>query len=251
MRGIQAASRVFDGTKLDAVIMRGVNDDELEPLLDFAASAGAEVRFIEYMDVGGATHWSSDTVVPRREMLERLRSRFGAITAVDDRGSTAPADRFALPDGRVFGVISSTTEPFCRDCDRARLTADGVFYTCLYAADGLALRPPLRRGDSAEAIAGRDRTAGGSRARTGARRSGSRSASGRSSSRCPRSARIPISRCTSAAASGRLQEAGPVHHPRPRDRRAPACRCRSRSYRNTGRQPDSNRVPTSNRTTSP
>ena len=67
MRGIHAAARVFDGTKLDAVIMRGVNDDELEPLLDFAASISAEVRFIEYMDVGGATRWSSETVVPRAE----------------------------------------------------------------------------------------------------------------------------------------------------------------------------------------
>ena len=154
MRGIHAAARVFDGTKLDAVIMRGVNDDELEPLLDFAASIAAEVRFIEYMDVGGATRWSSDTVVPRTEMLDRLRSRFGGIEAIDEPGSTAPADRFALPDGRVFGVIASTTTPFCRDCDRARVTADGMFYTCLYATGGLALRPLLRRGDPGEAIAG-------------------------------------------------------------------------------------------------
>jgi len=154
MRGIQAAAREYDGTKLDAVIMRGINDDELEPLLDFAASIGAEMRFIEYMDVGGATRWSSGTVVPRAEMLERLRERFGGIAAVEEPASTAPADRFALPDGRVFGVIASTTAPFCRDCDRARVTADGMFYTCLYAADGLALRPLLRRGDTAGAIAG-------------------------------------------------------------------------------------------------
>jgi GTP 3',8-cyclase len=154
MRGIYAASRVFDGTKLDAVIMRGVNDDELEPLLDFAASIGAEVRFIEYMDVGGATHWSSGTVVARAEMLDRLRARFGEVTAIEEPGSTAPADRFVLPDGRVFGVIASTTAPFCADCDRARITADGVFFTCLYATDGLTLRPFLRRGEATEAIAG-------------------------------------------------------------------------------------------------
>jgi cyclic pyranopterin phosphate synthase len=155
MRGIRAASRVFTGTKLDAVIMRGVNDDELEPLLDFAAGIGAEVRFIEYMDVGGATHWSRDTVVPRVEMLERLRARFGGVAAIEEPGSTAPADRFALPDGRVFGVIASTTAPFCRDCDRARITADGVFYTCLYGTDGLALRTSLRRGDPPDTIARR------------------------------------------------------------------------------------------------
>jgi cyclic pyranopterin phosphate synthase len=86
-------------------------------------------------------------------MLERLRSRFGVVEAVEEPGSTAPADRFALPDGRVFGVIASTTAPFCRDCDRARITADGLFFTCLYATDGLALRPSLRRGDPDEAIA--------------------------------------------------------------------------------------------------
>jgi cyclic pyranopterin phosphate synthase len=133
--------------------MRGVNDDELEPLLDFAASIGAEVRFIEYMDVGGATRWSSDTVISRAEMLDRLRARFGGVDAVQEPGSTAPADRFVLPDGRVFGIIASTTAPFCRDCDRARVTADGMFYTCLYATDGLALRAPLRRGEPAAAIA--------------------------------------------------------------------------------------------------
>ena len=153
MRGIRAAARVFEGTKLDAVIMRGVNDDELEPLLDFAASIGAEVRFIEYMDVGGATHWSAQTVVSRAELLDRLRLRFGELAALEDPGSTAPADRFALPDGRAFGVIASTTAPFCHDCDRARITADGMFYTCLYATDGLALRPSLRGGNPAGDVA--------------------------------------------------------------------------------------------------
>jgi cyclic pyranopterin phosphate synthase len=154
MRGIAAASRIFTDTKVDAVIMRGVNDDELEALLAFGASIGAEVRFIEYMDVGGATRWTTDRVVPRSEMLDQLRTRFGSVTAIEEPGSTAPADRFALPDGRVFGVIASTTTPFCRDCDRARITADGVFFTCLYATDGLALRPALRSELSSEALAG-------------------------------------------------------------------------------------------------
>jgi cyclic pyranopterin phosphate synthase len=152
MRGIDAASRLFPGIKLDAVILRGLNDDELEPLLDYGASIGAEVRFIEYMDVGGATRWASETVVPRREMIERLTTRFGAVTAIEEPGSTAPADRYALPDGRLFGIISSTTEPFCRDCDRARITADGVFFTCLYATDGLSLREAVRGGGSLETV---------------------------------------------------------------------------------------------------
>jgi cyclic pyranopterin phosphate synthase len=151
--GIEGAAAFFSGLKLDAVVMRGVNDDELEPMLDYAASMRAEIRFIEYMDVGGATKWSSDMVVPRREMLTRLRARFGTVTPVEEPGSTAPADRYSLPDGRVFGIISSTTEPFCRSCDRARITADGVFFTCLYATDGLDLRSRLRAGASTEDLA--------------------------------------------------------------------------------------------------
>ena len=145
LRGIDAASRLFTGVKLDAVIMRGVNDDELVPLLDYGAEHGAEVRFIEYMDVGGATRWASDLVVPRREVLARLREHFGRVEPIEEPASTAPADRYRLDDGRTFGVISSTTEPFCGTCDRARLTADGVFYTCLYAQDGLSLRELVRQ----------------------------------------------------------------------------------------------------------
>lgn len=146
--GIRLAARAFAGTRLDAVVMRGVNDDELVPLLDYSASVGAEMRFIEYMDVGGATHWAPDLVVSRREILERLSAVFGRITPVEKPDPAPPADRFALPDGRVFGIIASTTEPFCRNCDRARLTADGMFYTCLYAADGFPLREHLRAGAS-------------------------------------------------------------------------------------------------------
>lgn len=148
IEGLEAACRQFTGTKIDAVVMRGVNDDELTALLDYGASVGAEVRFIEYMDVGGATRWRPDLVVSRAEILERLSASLGSPRPAEEPRSAAPADRFVLPDGRVFGIISSTTEPFCRDCDRARLTADGVFYTCLYATDGLPLRDTLRAGAS-------------------------------------------------------------------------------------------------------
>ncbi len=143
---IVTASRLFPGNKLDTVVMRGVNDDELVDLVEFGATVDAEVRFIEYMDVGGATHWRRDLVVPRVELLRRLKAHYGPITSIDEPGSSAPAERFSLPDGRTFGVIASTTEPFCRTCDRGRLTADGVFYSCLYATDGLPLREPLRAG---------------------------------------------------------------------------------------------------------
>lgn len=152
IEGLEAACRLFAGTKIDTVVMRGVNDDELAALLDYGASIGAEVRFIEYMDVGGATRWRNDLVVARAEILDRIGASFGLARPLEEPRSAAPADRFVLPDGRVFGVISSTTEPFCRDCDRARLTADGHFYTCLYATDGLPLREPLRAGASEDEI---------------------------------------------------------------------------------------------------
>jgi len=150
LEGIAAVPRAgFTGTKLDTVVMRGVNEDELVPLIEFARGHAAEVRFIEYMDVGGATGWSWDQVVSRREMLARLARRYGAITPIPEPGpSQAPAERFALPDGTTFGVIASTTSPFCRTCDRSRLTADGTWFLCLYAEQGIDLREPLRMGAS-------------------------------------------------------------------------------------------------------
>ena len=146
LRGLAlAASAGFDSVKVDTVVIRGVNDDELVPILELGLRLGTEVRFIEYMDVGGATRWSIEDVVSRQEMLERLSVHFGPISAVDE-DTSAPADRFTLPDGTVFGIISSTTEPFCRQCDRSRVTADGLWYRCLYARTGTGLRGPLRSG---------------------------------------------------------------------------------------------------------
>jgi cyclic pyranopterin phosphate synthase len=151
LEGIAAAARAgFPGAlKLDSVIIRGVNDDELSALIEYGRSVGAEVRFIEYMDVGGATGWSMEQVVSRKEMLARLGERYGLVEPIVEETS-APAARFRLADGAVFGIISSTTAPFCRDCDRSRLTADGTWYRCLYATAGTDLRGPLRSGASAQ-----------------------------------------------------------------------------------------------------
>jgi GTP 3',8-cyclase len=144
--GIRAASEAgFTHTKIDTVVMRGTNDDELVDLIEFGKSVPAEVRFIEYMDVGGATDWSASRVVSRREMLASLAAVYGPIEDVN-RSDAAPADRFRLPDGTVFGIIASTTRPFCATCDRSRVTADGVWYHCLYALAGTDLRTPLRAG---------------------------------------------------------------------------------------------------------
>jgi GTP 3',8-cyclase len=147
LAGIDEAANYFATIKLDAVIIRGTNEDELLPLLEYAKRIRGEIRFIEYMDVGGATHWSPDRVVSRQEMLSVLEREYGSITPLVE-ATSAPADRFRLPDGTVFGIISSTTDPFCRSCDRSRLTADGLWYRCLYATAGTDLRTPLRAGRS-------------------------------------------------------------------------------------------------------
>jgi cyclic pyranopterin phosphate synthase len=152
LEGIAAAAPLFGGLKLDTVVIRGTNDDELADLIEFGRPYRAEVRFIEYMDVGGATHWSMNKVVPRAEMLDVLARRYGPIAPLPEP-SSAPADRYRLPDGTIFGIISSTTAPFCHDCDRSRLTADGVWYLCLYAAQGVDLRRALRGGADAAQLA--------------------------------------------------------------------------------------------------
>jgi cyclic pyranopterin phosphate synthase len=152
LRGITAAAAAgFDAIKIDTVVLRGVNDDELDALIGYGRGIGAEVRFIEYMDVGGATRWRPDAVVSRREILDRLAERFGPPQAIVEE-SSAPADRYRLPDGTVFGVISSVTQPFCRTCDRSRLTADGLWFLCLYGRFGTDLRGPLRRGASRDEL---------------------------------------------------------------------------------------------------
>jgi cyclic pyranopterin phosphate synthase len=150
--GLEAAGRAgFRGTKIDAVVVRGVNEDELADLIEFGKRAGAQVRFIEYMDVGGATQWSRSKVVSRAEILDALSRRYGRIEPVVE-DSSAPAERFLLADGTVFGIIASTTTPFCRRCDRSRLTADGIWYLCLYAQKGTDLRKSLRSGVAREEI---------------------------------------------------------------------------------------------------
>jgi len=146
LAGIESALAAgLQPLKIDSVVVRGVNDDELVDLLEFGRGLGVEVRFIEYMDVGGATHWTRQHVVSRAEMLARVVAHYGSIRAIQERGSD-PAERFELPTGYRFGIIGSTTTPFCRACDRSRLTADGMWFLCLYAKTGQDLRSLLRRG---------------------------------------------------------------------------------------------------------
>lgn len=146
LAGVDAALEAgFSPLKLDTVLIRGFNDDEIVPLLEYAQGIGAEIRFIEYMDVGGATHWSMGQVVSRQEVLARVEAHYGPVTPLPE-DSSAPAVRYRVADGTVFGIIASTTDPFCRTCDRSRVTADGVWLLCLYALNGTDLRGPLRAG---------------------------------------------------------------------------------------------------------
>jgi GTP 3',8-cyclase len=155
LEGIAAARAAgFDSVKLNAVVIRDYNDDEVLDLLEFARERGLEIRFIEYMDVGGATQWDMARVVSQREILDAVARRHGPVRALRE-DDWAPAERFRLDDGTTFGVIASTTVPFCRTCDRARLTADGTFLLCLYGERGLDLRELLRTGVSDDGIAAR------------------------------------------------------------------------------------------------
>ena len=161
LQGIDAARRAgFERIKINAVVIRGFNDDEIGDLIDFGQSRSLEVRFIEYMDVGGATRWTAGQVVSRSEILARIATRFGAATPDPDPANpSAPAERYRLADGTRFGIISSTTAPFCGSCDRSRLTADGTWFLCLYAEQGYDLREALRGGADDAALAGLIRNA--------------------------------------------------------------------------------------------
>jgi cyclic pyranopterin phosphate synthase len=152
IHGMESAREVgFRELKIDSVILRGTNEDELIDLIELGKRIGAEIRFIEYMDVGGATQWSMDRVYTKAEMLESLEKHYGIISPVVER-RWAPADRYRLSDGTRLGIISSITDPFCRTCDRSRLTADGRWYLCLYAEKGIDLRKPLRDRTSREEL---------------------------------------------------------------------------------------------------
>ena len=156
LRGLAAAAEEgFAAIKLNSVIIRGYNADEVTPLLEFARERGHELRYIEYMDVGGATRWKMEDVVSRAELLETIAARFGPVEPLPAaEHPAAPAERFRLRDGTTFGIIASVTQPFCGACDRSRITADGTWFTCLYGEGGTDLRELLRSGATDAEIAG-------------------------------------------------------------------------------------------------
>ena len=147
LNGIEHAQRAgLEPIKINAVIQRGVNDHTALDLVDRFRDTGVIVRFIEYMDVGNRNAWSQDIVVPSKELAARIAERWPLEPLERDyRGEVAQRYRFADGKGEV-GFISSVTQPFCGDCSRARLSSDGIVYTCLFATHGTSLREALRSG---------------------------------------------------------------------------------------------------------
>jgi cyclic pyranopterin phosphate synthase len=140
--------------KINTVIERGVNDDEIIDLAAFGRDRGVEVRFIEFMPLDAIGHWMNERVVGQDEIVERIGAVF-PIEQMPARGA-APADRWRYLDGRgTVGVIPTVTKPFCGDCDRVRLTAEGQFRTCLFATDEFDLRAAMRRGEGDDEVAAR------------------------------------------------------------------------------------------------
>lgn len=137
---------------LNAVVVRGTNDAEVEDLAALGRDLGVEVRYIEFMPFAGV-EWSADRVVAGAEVAARVAARWPAREAARSRAA-APARRFAYEDGGSFAVIEPVTRPFCAACDRLRLRSDGRLYNCLFDAAGVDLRGPLRAGASDAEIAG-------------------------------------------------------------------------------------------------
>ncbi len=153
IEGIDAARAVgLDPIKINTVVRRGLNDASILPMARWARETGLTVRFIEYMDVGNANGWRLDDVVPAAEIVETIGREF-PVEPVAPAYRGEVADRWRYLDGAgEFGVIASVTQPFCGDCSRARISAVGELYTCLFATNGHDLRSLLRGGASDDEI---------------------------------------------------------------------------------------------------
>lgn len=148
--GITAAQAAgFGRIKINCVVQRGINDDEVLPLVEHFRGTGHVLRMIEYMDVGTCNGWDSARVVPSSELRDRIHARW-PLRPVQPGYRGEVASRHAFLDGRgEIGFVSSVSMPFCGDCHRARVSSDGRLYTCLFASDGLDLRPAIGHGEAA------------------------------------------------------------------------------------------------------
>ena len=152
-RGIEAAQRIGLGVKVNCVIKKGLNESQLVPLTKACMERKITVRFIEFMDVGTTNNWNLDSVMGGGEMRQVLRDHFGPLESRASANSSDVARLWRLVDGSTVGFIESVTKPFCGDCSRARLSAHGSLYTCLFSEQGFDLRGILRFGANREEIA--------------------------------------------------------------------------------------------------
>lgn len=150
---IDAAAAIGFPIKINAVIKRGVNESQILPLTTYARQRGYIVRFIEFMDVGNLNAWKTEHVVPSKDVVAAIHSVYPCRPATPNApGEVASRYHFLDGDGE-FGVISSVTQPFCRGCTRARVSANGMLYTCLFASQGHDLKAAMSRPDAAAALA--------------------------------------------------------------------------------------------------
>ena len=151
--GIEAAEDAgFSKLKINTVVQRKINDHTLLDLVKYFRNSGHTVRLIEFMDVGNVNQWNRDLVVPSADLLKAIHDRW-ALQPVAQQPAGETARRYSFTDGAgEIGFISSITEPFCGDCSRARITADGIFYSCLFSARGTVLRDKIRDGMGADEL---------------------------------------------------------------------------------------------------
>jgi len=149
LRAIDEADEAgLNPLKINMVVRRGMNDDCILPMAEYFRGSGHIMRFIEYMDVGSTNHWKMDDVVPAAEIIDRIQARY-PLVPLDPNYRGEVARRYRYEDGAgEIGLISSVTQPFCGDCSRIRLSADGALFTCLFAATGVDVKAHLRSGKS-------------------------------------------------------------------------------------------------------
>ncbi|WLR59429.1 GTP 3',8-cyclase MoaA [Guptibacillus hwajinpoensis] len=152
LEGIQAAADAGLQVKINMVVQKGINDHEIVPMASYFRNSGHIVRFIEYMDVGNSNGWKFDHVMNKKDIIDQIGETF-PLKPVDAAYFGEVASRYQYEDGSgEIGVISSVSDSFCSSCTRARLSADGALYTCLFASKGTSLRNPLRNGATDEEL---------------------------------------------------------------------------------------------------
>lgn len=153
IEGIDSALEHGLGVKVNSVIQKGVNDEQILPLAEFARERGVTLRFIEFMDTGNTNGWKLDQVVPFTEMVQTLHQHYPLESMEPTRlGETARRFRYKDFSDQEIGFITSVSRPFCSDCNRIRLSADGHLFTCLFASQGHDIKTALRSGASQEEL---------------------------------------------------------------------------------------------------